>query len=572
MRCLVPRLALLAASWAAVSGLAADLPKAQAAAGAPREAVVQLVKQAVAAGKQPAFEMDMGGQRVKARVVKADDEQVTVSAQGLTVLQPWAKLTPLDLLQMGLDLAGEDAAAQRKMAVFALGSDLKQEAQRTLERLIERDPRDAEALALLTDLEKSAAQPVKPAFPLSKSAAAPERPVQANYYIAPQGSDQNPGTFEAPFATLQHAVDAAKPGQLIYVRGGKYLLAGQTLFRKSGQPGAPIELRGYPGEEPVLDAGALPGSETTWRFSRAKHWKIRGPLHLTNGRGAGIYVDSECEALEFERVESSYNGKTAERGGHGFYVLGDGIKDVLFKNCDAHHNANHHTKPGENVEANIYQHGDGWRIFSGRNVRLVGCRAWHNLDDAYDLTQATEPIELVACWAAYSGVDDAKGSITGKPNWGIRRYDGDGFKLGYKGDTGKHRTIRCLAWNNFCHGWNVAGGPYAIHNCASFSNGEDAFFGADHMPHDLRNCYAFKNRHGNGVWAQGAAGLSVSPADFISLNDAGMLGPRQADGSLPETDFLRLVPGSALVDAGVDVGLPFHGRAPDIGPRESGRP
>jgi hypothetical protein len=41
--------------------------------------------------------------------------------------------------------------------------------------------------------------------------------------------------------------------------------------------------------------------------------------------------------------------------------------------------------------------------------------------------------------------------------------------------------------------------------------------------------------------------------------------PRLADGSLPFLDFLRLAPGSHLIDAGVDVGLPYNGVAPDLG-------
>jgi hypothetical protein len=41
--------------------------------------------------------------------------------------------------------------------------------------------------------------------------------------------------------------------------------------------------------------------------------------------------------------------------------------------------------------------------------------------------------------------------------------------------------------------------------------------------------------------------------------------PRLADGSLPFLDFLRLAPGSHLIDAGVDVGLPYNGAAPDLG-------
>ena len=60
----------------------------------------------------------------------------------------------------------------------------------------------------------------------------------------------------------------------------------------------------------------------------------------------------------------------------------------------------------------------------------------------------------------------------------------------------------------------------------------------------------------------------VSSSDFVSLDDAGMLDPRGPGGALPMTDFLRPAPGGNLVDVGVDLGLPFEGTAPDIGPFE----
>ena len=42
----------------------------------------------------------------------------------------------------------------------------------------------------------------------------------ATYYVSPTGSNTNPGTLSAPFATLQWAHDVANPGDTIYMRGG----------------------------------------------------------------------------------------------------------------------------------------------------------------------------------------------------------------------------------------------------------------------------------------------------------------------------------------------------------------
>jgi hypothetical protein len=44
----------------------------------------------------------------------------------------------------------------------------------------------------------------------------------ACFYIAPDGNDANPGTFEAPFKTFQSALVKVNPGDVIYARGGTY--------------------------------------------------------------------------------------------------------------------------------------------------------------------------------------------------------------------------------------------------------------------------------------------------------------------------------------------------------------
>jgi hypothetical protein len=61
----------------------------------------------------------------------------------------------------------------------------------------------------------------------------------------------------------------------------------------------------------------------------------------------------------------------------------------------------------------------------------------------------------------------------------------------------------------------------------------------------------------------------ITADDFVSIVPEGVDGPRQPDGSLPEIAFMRPKPGSRLLDAGIDVGLPFKGAAPDLGAFET---
>jgi Right handed beta helix region/Pel9A-like, right handed beta helix region len=76
----------------------------------------------------------------------------------------------------------------------------------------------------------------------------------ATYHIAPTGSDKNPGSVEAPLASLQKAAEIVEPGDTVVLHEGTYPLAQEIHFRKSGREGNWITFRSADGEHAVLDA------------------------------------------------------------------------------------------------------------------------------------------------------------------------------------------------------------------------------------------------------------------------------------------------------------------------------
>lgn len=78
----------------------------------------------------------------------------------------------------------------------------------------------------------------------------------ATYYVAAGGSDANPGTISAPFATLQHAATIARAGDTVLARQGIY----NALLTppRSGTANAPITFASYPGELATIDGTKLP--------------------------------------------------------------------------------------------------------------------------------------------------------------------------------------------------------------------------------------------------------------------------------------------------------------------------
>ena len=76
-------------------------------------------------------------------------------------------------------------------------------------------------------------------------------------YVSTTGSDSNSGTETAPYLNIQKAIDSAVPGDIIYVRGGTYMLTKRIKIEKAGTADARISLFGYPGERVIIDGSNI---------------------------------------------------------------------------------------------------------------------------------------------------------------------------------------------------------------------------------------------------------------------------------------------------------------------------
>jgi hypothetical protein len=119
---------------------------------------------------------------------------------------------------------------------------------------------------------------------------------QAVYYVAPTGDDANPGTFERPWRTVQHAAGTLVAGDVVYIRAGTY--PERVVPQNSGGPGAVITYAAYPGETPVLDGSsvALPDDLAgLFEISGRSYIRVAGLRVINAGpfvNNAGILVDN----------------------------------------------------------------------------------------------------------------------------------------------------------------------------------------------------------------------------------------------------------------------------------------
>lgn len=444
-------------------------------------------------------------------------------------------------------------------------------------------------------------------------------------------SDSNKGTDKNfPWATWQHAIDMAKAGDIVFFRGGTWQLEatgagarvlmdpgnreGYGSIGDSGTVDNHIVFQNYPGETPILDASKSQQFEEALSFCTTSYVEVRG---LTVQGKKGVYPDDTTQI--FRQVTFYNNGtmwidRMVSRDSHGYGFTINSWDTVYITDCDSydHYDSIYYINSG--LSGNKP---DGFAISSGGETTdygyITGCRAWLCSDDGFELS-----------WSSGMMADSLWSFCNGYGAEGL----GVGIKYGkgYIADSSNRITQRSInAWNK--------GGPYSFQNMHHKTNGaimtfknnlaykcgigfgvaigdwdEDNgdFFlryynnlmynnsnrsldqysfselaSSDPIPDEIRG------HHNTWIWKPGSSYLwsyndTVSwsydgeDSQFAILPDSAttlsrLSADRQGDGSLPDIgDLYHLAEGSNLIDAGVDVGLPYNGTAPDIGPFEYG--
>ncbi len=319
---------------------------------------------------------------------------------------------------------------------------------------------------------------------------------EADYYVAVNGDDNNPGTYDEPWETWQKAFSTAQPGDTVYFRGGTWYPTSVVpatnsvvLHSPSQQPirghNGTAEKRicffNYPGEKPVLDCirldtigrrfnGAI--SLTGSSFLHIKGLTIKNVLQPRSRELASGIGASECSNLIFENLSVS------NIGGRGMSYWGIAghpeaahmpFDTTKYINCDVFNCVDSLSEvPGNGS--------DGWKLDneSAGYLYFYGCRAWNCGDDGFDISGPGVTI-FDHCWSfghSMPGALDANGF-----KFGANR--GDGAYIDKNGKVvlgtpveGVRRTVKnCIAANNAGVGYYDLGyEPYYPNNSRVFNN------------------------------------------------------------------------------------------------------
>ena len=445
-------------------------------------------------------------------------------------------------------------------------------------------------------------------------------------FCSPQGDDNiADGSEEAPFYSLQKAIDISQPGDTIYMMAGTYLYDSRIDIYHNGTEEKNISVCAKDGRA-VLDFSKMPyhgHSDNPYQGIRlcGSYWYFYR-IDITKASDNGMLIERNkptggTSADVINAVEQAHDNIIEDCR---FYKNGDTglqLKNMASNNriinCDAYLNCD---------EGQGDADGFAPKISVGDGNYFYGCRAWLNSDDGWDVFFKKDggfgdnmTIILERCIAYKNGFLD-ENTIAAKGN-------GNGFKMG--SDQGAMNVLLngCLAICNKSKGFdqNHNAGDIIMNNCTgmtlkSISDKSYSYriYESISSGHNvsLTNCIAINDNNtkdkldkNTGLPKPGEEGkygqygrfevdttldgLSVttcefrkaSPDQFTDItNHAELMAERNSDGSLPYSTFARPKDNSHLIDRGTVVnatvyrgfevdGIEYQGKAPDLGAYEN---
>lgn len=305
----------------------------------------------------------------------------------------------------------------------------------------------------------------------------------AKYYISPSGNDAyTENTKRKPWATLGRVQQVVQPGDVVCILPGTYVVGEEEIsrdeasdpykivydFSKNGSQGSPISYIGElddDGNRPVFDfSGIQPEGYRVTGFQVSADFLI-----VKNIEVVGLWTGENIRVTD-GNYNTFENIACHDGWGNGFYLTNHS-RHNLFVNCDVYNNYDPISNDGKGSD------NEAFRCHVQEDSPLntfIGCRAWNNADDGFDMTDSYSPVTCCYSIAYRNGYDADNKS----------RGEGNGFKVGGYGmstevtipATGvpKHEIYHCIAASNKANGIysnNHLGGLWLHDNTAYRNNG-----------------------------------------------------------------------------------------------------
>lgn len=192
-----------------------------------------------------------------------------------------------------------------------------------------------------------------------------------DYYVSPQGNDTNPGTKNAPLATIQQAIELVKPGFSVILLEGVYHQT-VSIERSGSADQGYITLRNEDGQTVILDGKeAMEAEDGVIGVENASYVRVKGLeiRHFVTSSAdvtpIGIYVSGSGTHIEIiaNRIHDlgTIAGPKADGGNaHGIAVYGNSADPL--RQIDIADNELYNLKLGASEAMAINGNVDGFRV------------------------------------------------------------------------------------------------------------------------------------------------------------------------------------------------------------------
>lgn len=281
-------------------------------------------------------------------------------------------------------------------------------------------------------------------------------PIDGDIILEPNGS-----------MDLQQAINAIKPGQTIYLKGGNYKFSKTVIIAEgnNGTSSAMKRIFAYGSDKPVIDFSAMSeNSSNRGVVLAANYWHIKGVTIKGAGDNGMLLAGSnnKIEACTF--TENHDSGLQLSRYNTSYKSIDQWPSNNLIVDCISTLNFDSGREDAD---------GFAPKLTCGKGNVFRNCKALYNCDDGWDMytKSDTGPIGIITlenCEAIGNGYD-----TSGKKTGG----DGNGYKLGDDTAPVAHILKNCVAEDNAKHGFTGNGNPARIvlENCTGSGNAQKLF-------------------------------------------------------------------------------------------------
>jgi len=257
------------------------------------------------------------------------------------------------------------------------------------------------------------------------------RQASGDYFVSPEGSDENPGTEDKPWKTLQKAVDAAEPGKTVIVKQGYYdeyvkikkqgiNKDNPTVFFSEALYGA--RCRGFYVNVNFIDIdgfGVEAMGETNWTgitIDKCAYVTVQN-CEINECPTSGIKVKNLALYINILNNKMEHNGQNGiSLVGNYCLIEGNGISRTVQNHPKGH-------EPGfSGADA------DGMRIFGTNNV--IRANRLLNIGDPDDAGNIDPHVDCIQSWdGGIGGIPVMSYTLIEKNIFSTRHPSGKGILI-----------------------------------------------------------------------------------------------------------------------------------------------